>query len=62
MKQSWKPTQEMVSATIKFAMATNRLSNKKKERELEPRAKGYADEDEIGRDEQDPHAEEDQNT
>ena len=31
--QSWKPTQEMVSATIKFAMATNRLSD---------RPRGYA--------------------
>ncbi len=25
--QSWKPTQEMISATIKFALATNRLSD-----------------------------------
>lgn len=29
--QSWEPTQEMVSATIKFAIATNRWSEKKKE-------------------------------
>lgn len=33
---SWKPSQEMVSATIKFAIATNRWSDKKEERELSP--------------------------
>ena len=38
--QSLKPTHEMVSATIKFAIATNRLNDKKEERELEPRAEG----------------------
>lgn len=28
--QSWKTTQEIVSATIKFAIVTNRLSDKKR--------------------------------
>ena len=57
--QSWKPTQEMVSATIKFAMATNRLSDKREESEREPRAEGFADDVETCTDEQVPHAEED---
>lgn len=57
--QSWKPSQEMVSATTKFAIATNRLGDKKEERELEPRAEGSADEEEIRGDLQDSSAEED---
>lgn len=43
----------MVSATIKFAIATSRLNDRKEERELDPRAKGSVDGDEIGGDEQD---------
>lgn len=40
---SWKPSQEMASATIKFAIATHRLSDQKEERELEPRTGKAAD-------------------
>ena len=52
----------MVSATIKFAIATSRLSDKKEERELEHRAVGSAEEDEAGGGEQDLYAEEGHNT
>lgn len=44
--QNWKLSQEMVLATIKFAIATHRLSDKKEGRELEHRAGRSADEDE----------------
>lgn len=44
--QGWKPSQEMVSATIKFAIATHRLSDKKEERKPKPRDGRFADEDE----------------
>lgn len=60
--QSWKLTQEMVSATIKLAMATNRLSDKREENEREPRAGEFADDGEICADEQVPYAEGDLNT
>ena len=52
----------MVLATIKFAMATNRLSNKREESECEPRAGEFADNGKICADEQVLHAGEDLNT
>ena len=57
--QGWKPSQEMVTATIKFAIATERLGDKKEERELEPRAGRSTDGDE---DLQNSSAEEDHDT
>lgn len=47
MLLSWKPSQEMVSATIKFAIATHRLSDQKEERELRPRTGSSADGNEV---------------
>ena len=41
--QGWKPSQEIVSATIKSAIAAHRLSDKKEERKPKPRD-GRADE------------------
>ena len=49
----------MVSAAIKFAIASHRLSDKKEEREHGPRAGRSADEDENL---QNSNAEEDHNT
>lgn len=57
--QGWKQSHEMVLAIIKFAIATERLSDKKLERELEPRAENSADVDE---DLQNSSAEEDHDT
>lgn len=45
-------------ARINFAIAINRLSDKREERERELRAEGSTDEDNICRDEQVSHAEE----
>lgn len=52
----------MVSAIIKFAIATNRLSDKREENEREPRAGEFADDGEICANEQVLHAGEDLNT
>ncbi len=52
----------MVSVTIKSAIATNRLSDKKEEKEIQPKAEGSADENGIGGEEQDLHAKEDHDT
>ena len=52
----------MILATIKFAMATSRLSDKREENEREPRAGEFADDGEICADVQIPHADGDLNT
>lgn len=55
--QNWRPSQEMVSATVKFAIATNRLSDKREEKEV-GRTGGPASEDGNGGGEPDLDAEE----
>ena len=46
----------MVSATIKFTMATNRLSNKRDKKERETRTGDFAEDGKICADEQVPYA------
>lgn len=47
MLLDWKPSQEMVSATIKFAIATHWLSNQKEETEFGPRTGSSVDGNEV---------------
>lgn len=52
----------MVLATMKFAMATNRLSDKKEENERESRVGEFADDGKICANKQVPHAKEEPST
>lgn len=47
MLLDWKPSQEIVSATIKFAIATHRLSDQKEEIELGSRTGRSVDGNEV---------------
>lgn len=51
----------MVLVIIKFTIATNRLSDQKEEREREPRAERFVDDNKICIDEQVPYIKEDLN-